>query len=116
MDYLNTVEMVGMTGRRCLEEAISVDVTRVVFNVRTEESGRGFCKDQDPSITKIPVSVVVYPGGRFQDFVFRKATPIHIVGKLVQSASSERVPGILSSYYVMLSAAEYILNEEEGSL
>ena len=115
MDYLTKVEMVGRTGRKCEEDAISGDVTRVVFNVYTEEPDRGFSKLQGPSTTKIPVSVTVFPGGTFQDFVFRPGTPIRIVGKLVQCATG-RLRGVPSDYYVMLSAAEYILDEEEGSL
>ena len=116
MEYLNKVELVGITSDHYREAEISNGVIAFRFQLRLQNSYTSLSGAQVVTTSWIPIYIVSHPSGNLRDFIFRPRTPIRLTGRLQledRFVNGESRDG----FSVNVSEAEYLeeTKEEEGA-
>lgn len=112
MEFLNKVELVGMTAAHYNEAQIANDVISFHFELQINNSYKSFSGAEVRTVSWIPITIISHPAGKLKDFIFRPKTPIRIVGRL--QMTERYVSGEPNTGFVVnASEAEYLEEKPE---
>lgn len=116
MEYINAIEIQGVTGQFATAIHHAGEPIGIKFEVATETR---YKIGDKPVVDTMwhTVKVLTLPGTRTAGFTFRKAAPIHVRGRLAfKSAGSDPETGIpvFRNVTVEASSAEYLDEKKEG--
>lgn len=115
MEYINKIELQGMTGKSCQILIHAGKPYGFRFSVVTERTIPATVKGEGPTIETrwhdVKVLPTVHPKTR--DFVFCRERPIHIIGDISYTAQHKLNETTYTDIYIEATEVEYLEPENK---